>query len=183
MPHHKRVTTCRKSGGPLLNVCSVCGGGEGSLTTDCPGAGISGDKQQEIYETRLDYTSERGWHQGTEHRMPRFEPEPPSRSVDWPTIDRRIALQHELSQKAIAWVLADRIASDHAAGLTRLEDELDVEGPTPGHELSDRARELLSKLEYEKIGFRLADQRAQRCDEEFRQVARKLAETLEQEAP
>ena len=57
MPRHKQVTACRKSGGPTskscscehcaLSVCSVCGGAEGTLTTDCPGTQINGDRQQE----------------------------------------------------------------------------------------------------------------------------------------
>ena len=93
MPRHKQVTTCRKYGGPTfdrcscehcnLAVCSVCGGAEASLTTDCPGESVNHDRQQEIYETTLDYIEARGWHLAqTDKRSPRFEntklpPEPP----------------------------------------------------------------------------------------------------------
>jgi hypothetical protein len=89
MARHKQVTTCRKTGGPLsdrcscehctLSVCSVCGGFEGSLTTDCSRETLSFDRQTEIYETRLDYIESRGWHQGEpmQRRTPRFEGQPP----------------------------------------------------------------------------------------------------------
>jgi len=83
MPRHKQVTTCRRTDGPVskhcpcehcaLSVCSVCGGGEGSLTTDCPGVKIDGDRQQELCETKLDYTDDRGWHLAVMRRSPRFE--------------------------------------------------------------------------------------------------------------
>lgn len=45
-----------------LAVCAVCGAYEGSLTSDCPGAMVDFDKQQEVYTTDLDYTDEKGWH-------------------------------------------------------------------------------------------------------------------------
>jgi hypothetical protein len=45
--------------------------------------------------------------------------------------------------------------------------------------LDARAQELLGKLERVKIDFHLADQHAQKCDDEFRQAARKLVEALE----
>ena len=83
-------------------------------------------------------------------------------------------LQHELTQKALAWSRADRICDDLSATLTRIEDEIDVHlqnGQTPP--------DLLGKLEHAKVNFQLADQRAQKCDEEFRQVARQLADLLE----
>jgi hypothetical protein len=84
MPRHRQVTTCRH-GGPTTNfcgcehcelcVCAVCGAYEGALTTDCPGEAVPFDKRQEVYETNLDFTVERGWHQGNpkERRSPRFE--------------------------------------------------------------------------------------------------------------
>jgi hypothetical protein len=263
MPRHQQVTTCRKSGGPVskfcscepctLSVCSVCGAYEGALTTDCPGERVNFDKQQEVYETNLDYTDARGWHQGaaSKRRSPQFETRanvrvrqatsgahspclaPPSPGVitwivgcscgwitpqsasdlgarfglaadarrqrasddaftlhvaaaDAPSIDRTAVdhvtdLKHDLTQKAIAWVLADRICDDHSAVLTRLEDAADAhlhKGQAP-HEPD---RELLGKLEYEKIGFQLADQRARKCDEEFRQAAQKLVAALEEQA-
>src|SRR4029078_1255590 len=72
MPRHRQVTTCRRSGGPLSKTCTcehcalavsaVCGAGEGSLTTDCPGEKVPYDRQQEVFEPSFDYTDERGWH-------------------------------------------------------------------------------------------------------------------------
>ena len=247
MPRHQQVTTCRKSGGPVsklctcehcaLSVCEACGGGEGALTTDCPGARISGARLEEICETTLDYTDDRGWHLGeaTGRRSPRFETresepkEPPpsahaprvvtnekalrivgcacgwrmpqgvtdsddafvthttlarlAPSTNWEAVDRTMDLKHELAQKAIAWVLADRICEDRSAALARLEDEVATRLPKGQEQnwLTEPNRELLGKLEHEKIDFRRADQRAQKCDDEFRQAARKLVEVLELE--
>ena len=205
MPRHRQVTMCRKSGGPIskfctcehctLSVCAVCGGGEGALTTDCPGTQISGDRLEEICETPLDFTDARGWHQSepTKRRSPRFEtreaaPKAPptvvhgltksAPSTDWEAVDRTMDLKHELAQKAIAWVLADRVGEDHSVTLARLEDEVGARLPK-GQEPAEHDRELLGKLEHARIDFRLADQRAQKCDDEFRQVARKLVAALE----
>lgn len=215
MPRHQQITTCRKGGGPIskfctcqhctLSVCEVCGAYEDGLTTDCPGSKIDFDKQQEIYETSLDYTDDRGWHLGEllKRRTPCFAqtklpPTPPSvdprtvtaPSIDWDVVDRNALLQHELSLKAIAWVLADRIADDHSATLTRLEDEIDAQMPrsTAGNktvsvEPNERVRELLATLEHEKIGFHLASQRVEKCDDEFRQAARMLVSALEGASP
>lgn len=300
MARHKQVTTCRKTGGPLsdrcscehcaLAVCSVCGGFEGGLTTDCSRETLSFDRQKEIYETNLDYVESRGWHQGEpmQRRTPLFEGRPPHRPImskydvppghvvrivgcecgwtvpdheknsddfwdrhinagiaevapsastfvrgapparphtptfamasaagftrisgcscgwmvpaheqnsdtawsehaaiakisppdAWASIKHASDLHHDLSQKAIAWVLATRILEDHDAALTRVEDEIDAY-LSPGQEMDERGRALHEKLEYEKIGWKLADDRARKCDEEFRQAARKLVEMLE----
>lgn len=243
MPRHQQVTSCRRGGGPVskmcpcehcsLAVCEVCGGAEGTLTTDCPGTMVDHDRQQEVYETNLDYTDERGWHlvQSGElqvkqrygetivRRSPRFEsirlpPEPPhvdprtaaAPAIDWAVVDRTANLQHELTLKAVAWVLADRVADDHSATCTRLEDEIDKQLPgLAGASRFDRARraahdadtgirairdapevhtrDLLKQLEHEKIGFHLASQRAEKCDDEFRQAARKLVAALEEASP
>jgi hypothetical protein len=192
--------------------------------------GVDFDRQQEVYTTDLDYTDERGWHQGEpmERRSVRFEEvaKPPTvtpldphlprlanektprivgctcgwrtppdatdsddafvthaalarlaPTVAWASIDRSAALRQELVQKAIAWVLADRSCEDHSATLTRVQDEVRVHLPVVPQ--APHVLELLSKLEYEKIGFRLASQRAEKCDDEFRQVARKLVAALE----
>ncbi len=170
MPRHKQVATPRTSGDP---VCAVCGAYEGALTTDCPGAKVELERQQEIYETNLDYTDARGWHlkESTAPRSPCFErkntsPEPSpvdpralvAPSIDWATIDRHAALQHELAQRAVTWVLADR-ACETALALVENKE-------TP------------SDLEHRKTNFRRADQQAQRCDEEFRQAARRLVDAL-----
>jgi len=203
MPRHKQVTTCRKSGGPTskscscehcsLSVCAVCGGGEGSLTTDCPGAKIDADRQQEIYETSLDYTDTRGWHLAgpDARRSPHFEraiaaPEASrtdpratiAPSIDWATVDRHMALQQELGKKAFAWVLADRTAEEHSSALARAEDEVRDHMASKGL-VDDRANELLAALEHEKIDFHLADQNAQRCDDELHQASRMLVAALE----
>jgi hypothetical protein len=245
MPEHKQVTTCRKSGGPVskfcscehctLGVCSVCGAYEGSLTTDCPGVAVNFDKQKEVYETRLDYTDERGWHQGKtmNNRSPNFAPDsddhaprmvvtgqgeivccvgcscgwqcPPdaqdsdaaftlhaalaravpdltiaSPKIDWPRIDRTLELKDALAKKAIAWVLADRVADQHSADLTRADDAAHAYlGTREGMPPDDEARRLLAASEHAKIGFQLADQRAVQCDEELRQAARQLVVELE----
>jgi hypothetical protein len=202
MPRHKQVTTCLKGGGPIskfcscqhctLSVCVVCGAYEGSLTTDCPGQKVDFDKQQEIYETSLDYTDESGWHLGEpmKLRSPRFAttrlpPEPPrgdpravvAPSIDWTRVDRTMSLQHELTLKAIAWVIADRACEEFSATLTRIEDETDrLRGRT---KLDASAHELLGKLEQEKISFRIACKNAERCDLEFKQKARTIVAALE----
>lgn len=198
MPRHQQITTCRKSGGPIskfcscehctLSVCAICGAYEGGLTTDCPGVLVDYDRQKEVYETSLDFTEERGWHQGEprQRRAPRFThtrlpPEPPhvdprtavAPTIDWTAVDRTAHLQHELAQKAIAWVLADRKADDHAATLTRLEDDKTL---SIGGKLTQA---LFKQYEHEKISFRLASQRAEKCDDAFRQAARKLVAALE----
>lgn len=206
MPRHKQVTTCRKTDGPVskhcscehctLAVCSVCGGGEGSLTSDCPGVKIDADRQQEIYETQLDYTDDRGWHLSTSRRSPRFEhtvvpAEPPradpraliAPTIDWGTVDRIAALQHELSQKAVAWAVADRIAEDSSAICTRLEDELDAIRNEHTSTAAITRRELQDKLKHATVDFRLTSQRAERCDDEFRQMARRIVTELEGRAP
>lgn len=328
MPRHKHVTNCLKSGGAIskyctcqhctLCVCSVCGAYEGGLTTDCPGEDVHFDRQKEVHETNLDYTDERGWHQGEpmKRRVPRFEPathkprliherfaedyvstritgclcgwrvpqdivdaadastsraasdafaahvamtavtdkltyaelskDPPRHlattaepathaprvtglpigdgAVEGPRIvgcscgwkvpagvqnsddafmqhaaqcgdlilghvglrarletstptpdwaaDRRISLQYELVGRAIEWVLADRLADDHSATLTKLQDEAKVFGDRPD-------RDLLAKLERAKSAFKKHDQVAQKCDEVFRDAAKRLVEELE----
>jgi hypothetical protein len=205
MPHHKQVTTCRKTGGPTSNycscehctlaVCSVCGAWEAALTTDCPGVAVSADRRQEVCETNLDYTDDRGWHQRGWHqsapdvpRSPRFEdtkvpPAPPqvdprtliAPTIDWAAVDRNAELGRTLERKAIAWVLADRICEDHSATLTRIEDEVDA------IMLADKkpSKELFAQHEQVKIAFHLADQRAQLCKDEFEQAARLLVDGLE----
>ena len=166
MPLHKQVTTCLKSGGPVskfcscnhctLSVCFVCGAYEGSLTTDCPGETINFDRQKEIYETNLDYSDTRGWHQG-EDRWPKethFEVVG-DEVVPRARVDRE-SLLRDLEQKAIAWARADRDCEDKSAAYDRAKED-----------------------EQAKVAFHLADDRAQQCDDEFRQAARKLADAQE----
>jgi hypothetical protein len=196
MPRHQQVTTCRRSGGPIsrrctcehcnLSICAICGAYEGGLTTDCPGTSIDWARQHEVYETCLDYTDDRGWHQGErmEHRSPRFTstrlpPTPPridprsivAPAIDWAKIDQNKALQHELTLRAIAWTLADRQCDDLSAALVRAKTETDTLGNAPDAQLA--------KLERAQINFQRACQRVEECDDEFRQAARKLVDTLE----
>lgn len=93
------------------------------------------------------------------------------------TQDQRF-LENTLARKAVAWVLADRICDDRSATLARVEDEIDKQLPRdiPG----DVSRALLQQLEDAKICFQLANHRAEKCDDEFRQAARKIVESLEQ---
>lgn len=87
MPLHRHVSVCIHSGGPIssycscwsctLDICSVCGGVDGGLTTDCCGEQIGMAQMHEVYGTTLDYTDERGWHRSErfmQQREPRFEP-------------------------------------------------------------------------------------------------------------
>lgn len=103
---------------------------------------------------------------------------PPRIRHDWPRIQRESDLHHELSQKAIAWVLAERLYDDHDAALTRAENEIE-EYLKPGQVMDERGRALHEKQEYEKMGWRLADQRLQKRAEEFHQAARSLVAELE----
>lgn len=183
MPRHRNVTICLINGqirSPscpcshcTLAVCDICGAYEGSLTTDCPGKKVTFEKQQEVYQTPLDYTDSRGWHQGdpASRGAPRFTHEPPEQPDPTdqhdPTSARSMSapLQHDLTRKAVAWARADRLADDHAATLTRLETE--------GAQQTATGR---AQLERVKSIFRIASQRAERCDEELHQVSRKIAE-------
>lgn len=203
MPPHRQITYCLREGGPIskfctcqhctLAVCSVCNAYEGSLTTDCPEEQVNFDRQKEVYETNLDYTDARGWHQGEpmKRRAPNWQRDEPPKSVppedqrsvvtplaNWTTVDRLATLQDVLSQKAIAWALADRICDDHSATLARLEKEIDVR-LRQDQEPNEEERALLSKLEYAKIGFQLACRRVEKCDDELRQAARMLVDALE----
>ena len=200
MPRHKQVSTCRKSGGPTskscscehcsLAVCEMCGGAEGTLTSDCPGTTVGAERQQEIYETPLDYTDGRGWHlaQSQSQRLPRFEADQPgpvarpvdqrgvvAPSTDWAAVDRTLDLQHELAQKAIAWVTADETTEELSATLLRTREQADL---LRGTDLDASGLELHARLERAKIDFHLADQRSQRSDDEFRQSARRLVAWL-----
>jgi hypothetical protein len=201
MPRHKQETTCCRTGGPTskscscahcqLDVCSVCGGGEIALTTDCPGTKISGDRLEELCETDLDYTEARGWHLSEKRRSPRFEhtgmpPEMPQAdprtliapSITWAAVDRNTSLQSELTKKAIAWVLAARTGEECLTALDHIKDEIGkclANGDAP----ADLKSELLTRHEHAKEAFHLADQHEQRCDDEFKQVARLIVAELE----
>jgi hypothetical protein len=201
MPLHKQVTTCRRNTDPstpgcgvcehcCLAVCSVCGGAEGTLTTDCPGVKVGAERQEEIYETNLDYTDERGWHLAeTARTAARFEkvqktPDPSKADprataapgIDWSRVDRMLDLQHELTKKAIAWVLADRACDDSAAAenLARVAIA-SLHGRT---DLSTHEQAQFATHERAKIEFQLACRRVERSDEEFKQLARRIVDSL-----
>lgn len=44
-----------------LAVCKICGGMEGSLTTDCPGEKIPYELDQQVYRGEKDYVEGKGW--------------------------------------------------------------------------------------------------------------------------
>ncbi len=64
---HTRATCNGKCGQPYgcnlynLFLCSVCGGAEGSLPTDCPGVKMSADQEEKVYGGSLDYREDKGW--------------------------------------------------------------------------------------------------------------------------
>jgi len=210
MPRHQQVTTCLKNNGPVskhctcahccLAVCSVCGGAEGTLTTDCPGEKVSFERHEEVFETNLDYTDARGWHlaqndDGTPiARRAHFEhtPQVPvlpradaravvAPAIDWAKVDRTMDLQHRLIQKEIAWVLADRACEERSAALARIEDECgSLRGKTS---LDANECDLLGKLEQEKIAFQSACRNVERCDDERKQLARRIVSMLEDGPP
>lgn len=202
MSRHQQVSTCRRTGGPIsrdctcehcnLSMCAVCGAYGGGLTTDCPGTRVDFHRQLEVFQTPLDYTDDRGWHQGNpiEHRSPHFmdtqlppsPPRPDPRSIvtpaiDWDKIDRHRALQHELTLRAIAWTLADRACDDLAATLTRTKDDVHASKDSTPEE------KLIAKLEEVRNNFQRACRRVDECDDEFRQAARKLVDALESNPP
>lgn len=45
----------------VLSLCTVCGGAEASLPTDCPGRRMTTTELDEVQEQLLDYRQERGW--------------------------------------------------------------------------------------------------------------------------
>ena len=182
MPRHQLVTTSPD----VSEVCAICGASDGCLTTDCPSTKIDGAKQQEVLETDLDYTDARGWHLSAITSSTPASPDPRvlvAPHIDWKTIDRNADLQHELSRKAIAWVIADRACDDQSAVCTRLEDEVDethlTEKLRTGGAPSAAERELLVKLESEKIAFQVSCHQVEKCEQEFKQAARRLVASLE----
>lgn len=44
-----------------LDSCTVCGGGEGSLPAECPGARMTADEQDAVYAGQLEYVRGRWW--------------------------------------------------------------------------------------------------------------------------
>lgn len=44
-----------------LSSCTVCGGAEGSLPTDCPGVEMTKQQADGVYAGSIDYREGRGW--------------------------------------------------------------------------------------------------------------------------
>ena len=44
-----------------LFACTICGGFEGTLTTDCFNEKVDDEKLEEVYAGKLDYRENRGW--------------------------------------------------------------------------------------------------------------------------
>lgn len=44
-----------------LYACEVCGGAEGSMTTQCPGRRLSADELEQVYAQRRDFNQNRWW--------------------------------------------------------------------------------------------------------------------------
>jgi hypothetical protein len=62
---HEKCTTanCMICDGGL-SLCTVCGGLEGGLPTECPGEQMTMDRQQEVYEGKIDFVGG-AWNTGT----------------------------------------------------------------------------------------------------------------------
>lgn len=72
MPHEHEATKhtwyecgCNRTGCMFcdggLGSCTVCGGFEGTLPTDCPGERMDGALETRIYNGEIDYRAGRGW--------------------------------------------------------------------------------------------------------------------------
>lgn len=64
MPEHVRLE-CEDDGCDGCNLCelfacAVCGGAEGSLTTNCPGRRVSSEMLDQVYDGWWDYRDARG---------------------------------------------------------------------------------------------------------------------------
>jgi hypothetical protein len=44
-----------------LSLCKRCGGGEGSLPTNCPGVRMTKEQEDKVYAGELDYRIREGW--------------------------------------------------------------------------------------------------------------------------
>lgn len=61
-----------------LAVCTTCGGGEGSLPTDCPGERMQACVEVDVYRGTLDYRRRHGWEERpskTWERLPAWREE------------------------------------------------------------------------------------------------------------
>jgi len=78
MKHKQAKCTDPDCGGTCpactLAVCEVCGGGEGSLPTECPGVKMTGDQQDDVYAGKTDYRDGQ-WVDGVSYLMKHAYPE------------------------------------------------------------------------------------------------------------
>lgn len=54
-PRHRRITYDSVGG------CSICGGWEGEVPTDCPGQEMTSHQKDEVLNGRLDFIWREGW--------------------------------------------------------------------------------------------------------------------------
>lgn len=45
-----------------LALCTVCGGAEGSMPSECPGTRMTDNQEVDVYSGILDFTHTAGWH-------------------------------------------------------------------------------------------------------------------------
>ncbi len=78
-------------------------------------------------------------------------------------------------------MLADRICEDHLAKVTHTKAKVDALMKSTRPQQSPH--QLLGQLERENIDFQLSSRRAEAADDEFRQLARRLTDAIEDSAP
>lgn len=59
---------CAVCAGGLFK-CDICGGAEGALTTECPGALLSGEQMEDVYRGKLDLVND-AWQQTSSPHSP-----------------------------------------------------------------------------------------------------------------
>jgi hypothetical protein len=55
-----------------LSVCKVCGGMEGSLTTDCPGEKVAYETDIKVYNGEIDFIASKGWSESISKNSPKY---------------------------------------------------------------------------------------------------------------
>lgn len=66
---NKECTGCSLCHGGL-SVCTICGGAEGSLPTDCPGERMTPQQINDVYAGELDWQKGTGWVKKTSKYSP-----------------------------------------------------------------------------------------------------------------
>lgn len=73
--HEDGGMSCMYCAGGLFT-CTVCGGAEGSLPTDCPGRRMDESEERAVYAGTLDYlVSEGGWTLRPSRHSPAHRPD------------------------------------------------------------------------------------------------------------